>query len=219
MANTNLSKIKYEEFVNKYSHFSYPKLKAVAKYGDLQDFRLLCNSLMYHDESVDYYYRNHLDCKKMLTSVCSERIEFEVGLDFLRMYAMRNGVRDREYADWKNTLYTLFGYNLPTSTDISDIKCVVQAIHSLDRYSKGRLSSSDLIYIIDQMNFKMRQSYEPRLWSTSYDCNDCKSYDDIISQMNDDHIAQWVKFTDLIWEKNFEAAYIMMSKSDDGKDQ
>lgn len=52
-----------------------------------------------------------------------------------------------------------------------------------------------------------------------YDCKGCPWYDDIVSNMNDDHIAQWVKFTDIIWDKNIEAAYIMMSKSDDGKDQ
>lgn len=79
--NSHLSQIKLNEFKLKYPQMNVKAFEYIAQYGDLNDFRLLCNMLQQSGYEYTYFDQDYTIIKN-LVDMCNRRVDQILGEEY-----------------------------------------------------------------------------------------------------------------------------------------
>ena len=204
--NRELSSKKNKEFIEKFNidvyNLNIDKLFNIAENGELEDFRLLCNSFWYNALDPGHYidYPNIRETLLKIKSKCEERIDklFEGNmLDLIN--AIHNTDHDVYYFD----KIAFFIYNKPIKPYRRMMIVSLIIIHDFIGKELNTSDMKNLIRILSPDNFYL----------DNYDIYGVISHPhEVIYEEQKISTDAWIEFTDQIFYRNYNAAYDVLTK-------
>lgn len=202
--NWTLSIDKMNEFLMKFKEYNFKLFLEIAKTGNLEEFRLLCNALDKNGYVTSYFSENYKEVYT-LKDACNERVSTVLG-ELLPIYNMFENSKKHEFWD-RNERYKLFGFDFPP-------------------YAEGKLLKSALTFFIKYLNKPLLLDEVPNvnyLYSHGLHWDLIKELDSLnidwqhnysefkkLNQSRKEHVEAWIVFTNLIWNNEFDKAYDYM---------
>lgn len=189
-----------DEFIKQMPEFDLDRCLDIANHGDIDEFRLLCNMLSTSSYDLKYFNDDYKSLSR-LKKACNCRVNSIFGEDISELY--NKVLHEQRHEEWAgDERYALFVYDIPKSIPRFVILSVVSILH----YMNQPKSTKNAINIYHAFIIKLNSLYYERY---EYDRN----ADPVIRNLDRmHHVDNWIKFTNYLWDRDYESAYSMIEE-------
>lgn len=202
--NWTLSVDKMNEFLGKYKEYDFELFSNIAKSGDLEEFRLLCNALD-KDGYVKSYFRDNYKDVSELKKLCNERVSEILG-NLLPVFNTFRTSQKHEF--WGgDERYKLFGFDFPP---YAERKIIKSTLVFFIKYLNRPLEFKELANITHLYNHGLYWDLIKEPSTTNVDWENDENEFNRLNESRKEHIKAWTEFMDIIWRNDFDKAYSFM---------
>lgn len=208
--NGEMEELKYEQFLRKFPDTSEEAMLEVAKNGNFDDFRLLCNALYYGGARTSGCFYGDYKTTHRIIAACNERVNVILGEDNAKLYdqLLRAHKAERWGGDER---YRLFGYDF---APYDERKTILTIVELRQKYLGKVLNQDDLAAINDLYAHGRYWDLYPERSSVGYDFEHNKRHFAILNGDRKKHMEAWYAFAKYIFNGDYESAYEMLQRYD-----
>lgn len=208
--NSEMEAWKYDDFLRKFPNITEEKMMDIAKNGDFDDFRLLCNALYYGGVFTRGCFFEDYHMKHRIVTACNERVNAILGEDNAKLYNQL--LRAHKAEQWGgDERYRLFGYDF---APYDERKTILTIVELRQKYLGKVLSQDDLAAINDLYAHGRYWDLYPERSTVGYDFETNNRHFAILNGDRKKHMEAWYAFMRYIFKNDYENAYEMIQRYD-----